>query len=501
MAALPAIGQTQVDLVIEGGAVVTMDPANRLIPAGAVAVSDGRIVAVDRAETIRQHYTAARVLDAHDKAIMPGLVDTYGHGGHGLIKGILHPRLGWPTNVLYFHATTERWWYTEGLLAALERLRFGVTCGFTVVGATPARMDSPVFAEAQARAAEEVGIRSVVGIGPPDIHVSHLPTPWTGVLWEADQPIRRQFTYEDTVRNCVAVIEKWHAAAEGRVRIALHVPYLLGRLAAHPRFLFTYNDEHVPAMIAAAEETRALADRYGLIIHSHIFRDSVSFALAKFGAERLRWLLGPDVVFAHANGLSEEEVRVLGEAAVSIAVVPFTHENIMYGVCPAVELLRAGANVTISTDGTAPYASYDLFREISRALWAQWVRFNDLNVLPAGKGLRMVTIDAARALGLDQEIGSLEVGKRADIILVNLAQPHLTPQAMLPRLLAFYTSGHDVDTVLVNGKILMEDRTVKTVDMATVLALAREEAAAAFGRFDIAPYLTLDESFWQVSAG
>ena len=107
----------------------------------------------------------------------------------------------------------------------------------------------------------------------------------------------------------------------------------------------------------------------------------------------------------------------------------------------------------------------------------------------------------ACALGLGDEIGSLEVGKRADIILVDLAQPHLTPDTMLPRLLAFYTTGRDVDTVLVNGKVLMEGRKVNTVDMAGVVELAREEIATAFGRFDIKPYLDLDASFWQVGKG
>lgn len=487
----------QVDLIIDGGVVLTMDPQNRLIQDGAVAVRGKTIAAVGTAEEVRQAYTAETVLDARHKVVMPGLVDTYGHAGHGLIKGIHHPGLGWPTNKLYFHATDERWWYTEGLLSALERLRFGVTCGFSVIGATPARMDSPVFAERQAEAVSEVGIRGVLGVGPPDPHVSHMPEPWSGTFWEGGKPVKRPFTYEDTMRNAISIIKNWHGQADGRIHVALHFPYLFGRQAAHPRIPFVYKDEHVPVMIEKAEEIRDLANRYHVLIHTHAFKGSIAFGLEKFGTGKVHQLLGPDVLLAHSNGLSEEEIRVLGEEGVGIAVVPFTHENILYGPCPAVELLQAGANVTISTDGTAPYCSYDLFKDVSRAIWTQWTRFGDQAVLPPGKALRMVTIDAARALGLHHLIGSLEVGKRADIILVDLSRPHLTPDLFVPRLLVFYTNGNDVDTVLVDGKILMQGRRVNTVDEEAVVGMAREQAALAFERFDVFDYLEMNENFWQ----
>ncbi|NLE77501.1 MAG: amidohydrolase family protein, partial [Chloroflexi bacterium] len=242
---------------------------------------------------------------------------------------------------------------------------------------------------------------------------------------------------------------------------------------------------------------RALADRYEIPIHSHVFKGSVSYALKKFGPARTHHLLGRDVIFAHSNGLAEEEVRALGEAGASIAVVSYTHENILYGVCPVIELLQAGANVTISTDGTAPYCSYDLFREVSRAMWAQWTRLGDMRLLPAGKALRMVTMDAAQALGLGHMLGSLEVGKRADIILVDADKPHLVPDLAAPRLLALYVNGNDVHTTIVDGRILMEGRKVHTVDEGEVLALAREAAERVFSRFDIAPYLQTSNDFWQ----
>jgi cytosine/adenosine deaminase-related metal-dependent hydrolase len=483
-------------MLIEGGFVLTMDPQHRLIENGAVAINNRNIVAVDTLDVLQRAYSSDAVIDARNKVVMPGLVDTYGHAGHGLIKGIHHPELGWLTNKLYFYGTDERWWHAEGMLSALERLRFGVTCGFSVVGATPARLDSPVFAQRQAEAVSDVGIRTVLGVGPPDPHVSHIEQPWSGTFWENGEPIQRTFSYQDTIRNSLTIVEDWHNGAEGRIQVALHFPYLFGRQAAHPNIPFVYEDKHVPVMIEKAEEIRDLADRYQILIHSHAFTGSVAFGLRHFGVNRVHQLLGPDVVLAHCNGLLEEEVRVLGEHGVGIAVVPFTHENILYGPCPVIELLQAGANVTISTDGTAPYCSYDLFKDVSRAMWAQWSRFGNQSLLPVGKALRMVTIDAARALGLADSIGSLEVGKRADIILVDLARPHLTPSVFVARLLAFYTNGNDVDTVIVDGKILMQGRQVMSVDEAAVLEMAQEEAARAFERLDISAYLEMDDKFW-----
>ena len=486
-----------VDLIIEHGTVLTMDPENRIISDGAVAVQGNHIAAIGSSADIGEKYTARQVLDATHKVIMPGLVDTYGHAGHGLVKGIHHPELGWPTGQLYFHATTEEWWYAEGLLSAVERLRFGVTTGLTVVGATPARMDSTIYSEKQARSSELVGIRTVLAVGPPDPYVSHVPEPWSATHWQGGKPVTKPFTYQDTLDNTKKVIEEWHRQADERIQVAVHYPYLFGRQAAHPRIPFVYNpEEHVPLMVEKADEIKDLAERYDILLHSHIFVGSVSFGLKYYGKQRVDRLLKGKVAFAHSNGLHQEEIETLGRHQTGICVVPFTHENILYGPCPIIELLQAGANVTISTDGTAPYCSYDLFKDISRAIWTQWERFKDQTLLPPGKALRMVTIDAARALGMDHLVGSLEPDKRADIILVDFDRPHLVPGELIPRQLAFYTNGNDVETVIVNGRILMQNRHVLSVDEKEIVQMAREESQKAFERQDIAMYLKMDNNFW-----
>jgi 5-methylthioadenosine/S-adenosylhomocysteine deaminase len=489
--------KTQASLIIQNGTIVTMDKENRILTDGAVAVRGNTIIEVGDSDTIRGKYSADEVLDATDKVVMPGLVDTYGHAGHGLIKGIYHPEHGWPTGTFYFNATTEDWWHAEGLLSAVERIRFGVTTGLTVVGATPARMDSPVFAKRQAQSAEKAGVRSVIAVGPPDPFVSHLPEPWSGTFWQKGRPVKKEFSFRDTIENTVKIIQDWHHGLDERIQVALHYPYLFGRQAAHPRHPFVYDPEvHVPLMIEKADEVKGLADRYQVLLHSHAFAGSVSFALRHYGRSRVERFLDGKVAFAHCNGLAREEIETLGSHATGICAVPFTHENILYGPCPIIELLQHGANVAISTDGTAPYCSYDLFKDISRAIWNEWMRFQDQTVFPPGKALRMVTIDAANVLGLGQLVGSLEPGKRADVILVDFNRPHLVPGELVPRLLAFYANGNDVESVIVDGKIIMQDRRVISVDEGEVIQSAREEAQKAFERQEIRGYLGMDQDFW-----
>jgi len=485
-----------VDLLILGGTVVTFDEHNQIIEDGGLAIQGDRIVEAGRTEELRARYASDRVIDGDDMVVMPGLVDTYAHAGHGMIGGFYHPDAGWPAGRLYWHATTEEWWYAESQLAATERLRFGVTTGASIIGSTPARTDSPVFAMRCAAAYEKVGIRAVLGVGPPDPFVPHLPRPWSGSFLEDGKWIERSFTYDQALTNSLAVIEAWHGGAEGRIRVALAPPYLFGRHAFHGRFEYVYQPGDVRVMIEKAEEMRDLADQYMVQLHTHIMTGGVSFALEHFGRRRVESLLGPDVVIAHGNGISREGVDIIGSTRSNVATAPSTAENVRYGYAPVVELLEAGANVAIATDGSAPRFSFDLWKDIVRAMWHQWMIHGTQHVMPPGKALRMVTIDAAKALGMDDEVGSLEVGKKADVILVDFNRLHLVPRTFLPQQLAYYVTGHDVHTVIVDGVVLMQDRTIKTVDVEEVKALAREEAARAFERVDLKPYCQMGQDFW-----
>jgi 5-methylthioadenosine/S-adenosylhomocysteine deaminase len=487
----------RVGLVITNGYVMTMDSDNTVLDTGAVAVDGDRIRAVGSVDDIARRFEGARTIDASGQVIMPGLVDTYSHAGHGMIKAIFRAGQGWPSNPIYWHSSTPDWWYAEAMLSALERIRFGTTTGATILGATPARADSPVYADRHLDAIEQVGTRTVLGVGPPDPFVHHLPRPWSGSHYENGEWVERPFTYEDTIANTVDVIKRRHGGADGRHRIAIAMPYLFGRQVQHFRNPYVYDPEKdAPVMLRNAQEARQIANDFGVQIHTHVFPTDLTWTVKHFGRDNVLELLGPDVVLDHANGLSAPEIELIARRGAHIAAVTFVGETVSYGPCPVIDLLDAGVNVAFATDGSAPYFSLDVWKELSRGMFTHRIVHQDMSLLPPGKALRMVTIDAAKVLNMEDEIGSLESGKKADIILVDLDRPHLTPATFVPSLLAYYANGNDVHTTIVDGKILMEDRVVKSVDESAMLELVREENARALGRHDVSEYVALDDSFW-----
>ena len=474
-----------------------MNGQHELIENGAVAVAGNRIVAVGPRAEIEAAYHAAKTIDAADKVIMPGLIDCYSHAGHGMIKGIFRPALGWPANPIYWHASTPDWWYAEAMLSALERVRFGTTTGVSILGATPARADNPIYADRHLDAISDIGLRAVLGVGPPDPFIPHIPTPWSGSHFENGEWVTRQFTYEDAIENSRDVIRRWHGGADGRISIALAIAYLFGRRAIHQRFPYHYDTERdAPIILKNARESREIADAEGVQIHTHVFRGDLAFAEEYYGRETVLEILGPDVVLDHVNDISPSEIALIAEAKANVVTVTFVGETVGYGACPVIPLLEAGANVVMATDGSAPYFSLDLWKELSRTMFTHRIQHEDMAILPPGKALRMVTIDAAMTLGLQDEIGSLEVGKKADIILVDLRRPHLTPRTALPSLLAYYATGNDVDTTIVDGKVLMENRVVLTVDESAMLDMAIDEQRRSLERIDISQFTELDEQFW-----
>jgi cytosine/adenosine deaminase-related metal-dependent hydrolase len=191
-------------------------------------------------------------------------------------------------------------------------------------------------------------------------------------------------------------------------------------------------------------------------------------------------LLGPDVHLQHCRGISLEEVRILAETGTHVTHAPSAGQAL--GRCPVPELMEAGVNVAVTTDGTSPKTSFDLFQAARKAQLINQALLRDMYLLPVGKLLEMITIDAARALGREDELGSLEAGKRADVAVVDLRQPHLVPSWMPVHRLIYEAVGNDVETVVVGGRIVMEGRRVLTVDEPAALDLAQREGEAIVAR-------------------
>jgi cytosine/adenosine deaminase-related metal-dependent hydrolase len=466
------------DLLITNGMVITMDRDRQVIKDGAVAIQDNRIVAVGPSEELSAQYTARRVIDAHRNVVMPGLIDGHGHAGHSLVKtmGAGDSSLWYQAcEAIYTAGSTASFWYADAQLAAIERLKSGTTCGVSFLGGADntLRTDDTEFADQHCRAVERVGIRAFLAVGP-----GRPPFPHPFVRWEGDMRHEIAVEFEDQLATCEALIQRWHRQGNQHIHVCLTSP------TPKP------DDAYLNDSIAQARAMRELSRRYGTRFtqDGHV-QGSVKMAHEQFD------FLGPDVFLSHCIDLTEEEVRICRDTETKVVHNPSANFSIM-GRCPVPELLDAGVTVMLGSDGSAPNRSFDMFRHMFQCMHYHRTYHHDPRLLPPGKVLEMVTIEAARGLGLDDEIGSLESGKKADVILIDMAKPHLYPLNMPVFRLAYFANGSDVDTVIVDGQVVMEHRVVQTVNEADALELAQSETEAMLDRTQLRGLLEMPEHIW-----
>ena len=471
-----------VDILITGGTVVTMDSTRRVLEDGAVAITGDRIVAVGPAGELAKRFEARMTIDAQRKIVMPGLIDGHGHAGHGLVKSLGMDTEQWypATEQIYARGSSVDFWRAEALLTGVEKVRFGVTTSLSFFGGGDMimRTDDPAYGDAYMSAIDTVGLRFFLAVGP-----RRPPFPRTYTQWTGDSSRDVEVSFDRQLEVSESLIKTWNGAGQGRLHIAMMFP--------------THHPETTPLAPAALAEltaqaraARALSKRYGLLFtqdgHS---RGSVKFADAVFD------ILGPDALLSHATGMTDEEIAIVARTGTKIVHNPSANAA-MREQFRLVELLDAGVTVMLGSDGVAPDRSYDLVRHMFQAMRYHRAALKDTKVLPAGKVLEMVTIDAARALGLEKEIGSLEPGKKADVILVDWFRPHLVPMNMPLYRLAYFANGNDVSTVLVNGRVLMRDRVVLSVNEEEVLLMAQREADAAIRRTGLERLTATPDGFW-----
>ncbi len=471
------------DIIITNGIVVTMDPQRRVIENGAVAIEKDRIVAVGTTDEVLAAHKAKTIIDASRKIVMPGLIDGHAHAGHGLIKTMG----GGDSNAwyeachkAYTVASTPEFWRAEARLAALERLRFGVTTGVSLLGGgdTILRTDEPVYADAHCEGVREVGTRSVVAVGP-----TRPPHPRTYARIVDGEAVERPVSFEEQFETCKTLIDTWHGKHGGRLNIALITPTLR---AEH---LAELGSENLEEAKRQARLTAALAREAGLVFtqDGHT-KGSVAYA-NELG------ILGPNALLSHSTDLTQDEIRIVADTGTSIAHNPSAIASIL-GRCPVPELLEAGANVCLGSDATAPDRSGDMFRHMQQCMHYHRTYFKDPTWLPPGRVLEMCTIDSAKALGMDKDIGSLEVGKKADVVLVDLRRPHLYPLNMPVFRLIYFANGNDVDTVIVDGRIALQNRKAMFVDEDEVLDDAQRETEAMLNRTGFRSMLETPKMFW-----
>ncbi len=451
------------DLLIRGGVVITMDPQRRVIADGAVAVAGGRIAAVGPTREVEAAHGGARqVIEARGRAVLPGLVDGHAHAGHGLVKTMgNNDSAAWSEacRIIYTLASPPSFWRAEARLAAFERLRFGVTTGVSLLGGGDSvqRVDDPAFCDAHCEAVREVGIRAVVALGPTR---PPFPRPYVGV-----DGVERPVSFEQQLDTITACIERWHGK-EG-IRIATLMP--------------VYREQkHDPEKVREIENQGRLVREAGRKRATLFHQDGHRTGSIEM-AERMFGLLGPDAFLSHCTELTDADIDTLVRTGASVVHNPSAIAAVR-GYCPVPRMLEAGVNVMIGSDATAPDRSGDMFRHMFQCIRYHQRAYRDETMIPPGKALEMVTIDAARGLGLGHEIGSLEPGKLADVITVDLSAPHMVPANMPVARVVYFANGHDVKEVVVGGRVLLRGGVAGHLDATEIATEAWRETDAMLDR-------------------
>jgi len=431
--------QRMIELLIHSGIVVTMNPEHRIIEDGALAIDQGRILDVGESTILRSQYKGKKEIDATHKIVMPGLVNLHFHADN-FSRGV-GEHLGleeWIDTIYYpmLAAMTPDDAYKTAMLAYSEVIKGGTTTVNDMYIKLPSLAD----------AAEKTGIRAVLSSEGADL-------------------IPGQETLED---NEKAFLERNNTAG-GRIQVVFGI-------------------EWIPVCSAEyIKKARFLADKYGVGVHVHLneSKGEVQLCKEKYGKPPVEFvydlgLLGPDVVAAHCVWLSDPEIELIAKTGTHISHNPVSNAKLGNGVARTIDYLKAGINVGLGTDDAPCNNNNDMFEVMKYASLFQKAIHTDASLLPSWQILEMATINGAKALGLDKQIGSLEIGKKADVILVDTWTPALTPvfhglnSNVLPHLV-YVAHGENVDTTIVDGKILMEERKLLTVDEDHVI----EEATRA----------------------
>jgi len=432
-----AMSQQAVDLLLEAPWLI---PGNGLpvVADAAVAVRDGRIVAAGERTDLARRYAPAERCMLPDHVVLPGLVNSHGHLAMSLFRGFAEdmPLQAWLAERVWpLEAThVDEQFVRDGVrLAALEMLRAGVTC-FS---------DMYFFPEITAREAKAMGLRAQVAFPVID-----LPNVWSRT---ADEGIHKGLALSDEYR---------------------HDPFV--RIAFGPHAVYTVDQDGLQKVLMFSEELDL-----NVQIHLHENRQEIQETLARFGVSGIRYLgdhglLGPRLQAVHMTHVDADEMDLLAQANVNVVNCPISNAKLGCGVCPTAGLLSAGINVCLGTDGAASNNRLSVLAEARMASLLTKLQRHDAAALPAGVALDMATINGARALGMADEIGSIEAGKWADLVAVDTHTPELQPLYDPVAQLIHGAADSNVSDVWVAGRRLLQDRQPTCVDTAEIVVRARQ---------------------------
>jgi 5-methylthioadenosine/S-adenosylhomocysteine deaminase len=432
-------------LLIKDARIITLDKSDRILD-GSVAIEDGRITAIEAVMTDREVASFDEVIDARNRVLLPGFVQTHIHLCQTLFRGAaddlalidwLKQRV-WPMEA----AHTPESLYASARLGIAELIRGGTTCALT--------METVNHTEAVFRAIDESGFRATAGKCMMD-QGDDVPQ---ALIEESD----------DSIAESIELLKRWHGRSGGRIRYCLA-----------PRFA-------VSCSRRLLERVAQLSREHSVLVHTHASenRDEIELVDQSTGKRNIEYLretglTAPHVVLAHCIWLDEHEMEILRHTGTHVAHCPSSNLKLASGFARIVEMLEQGISVSLGADGAACNNRLDMFTEMRTAALIQKA-LRGSQALPAPTTLRMATICGAHALGLSAEIGSIEVGKRADLQLLNLNQLHTTPHPDLISTIVYAAEADDVETVIIDGRIIMRERELLTLNEEEVISQANRQA-------------------------
>jgi 5-methylthioadenosine/S-adenosylhomocysteine deaminase len=442
-------GRRRVSLIVTGGTVLTQNAAHRILTPGAVAINGTDIVDVDTPAAISAKYQAAETIDARDQLVLPGLINTHSHAPMVMYRGLADDMalMDWLQKYIF---------PAEAKTVSPELVRVGTRLAAVemIESGTTAFVDMYYFEEEIAKAAFEAGLRGVLGETIIEFPVADARTPAEG-LARAERFIKE---FKDN---------------------GLVVP------AVAPHALYT-NDK--ATLIASA----ALARKYGvpIVIHFAETEDEVKTAREQYqmtptAALESLGVLGPTTIGAHGVWVDDADIAILKRTGTGVAHNPESNMKLASGAAPVTKYLAAGVKLGLGTDGAASNNDLDMFEAMRQASFLAKLTTRDPTAVKAQDALDMATLGGARVIGMEKLLGSLEAGKRADLITVSTRSARQTPMYDPVSHLVYVTRGDDVRSTIVNGKVLMSDRRLRTLDRESVIADANRLAArvrAAVGR-------------------
>jgi 5-methylthioadenosine/S-adenosylhomocysteine deaminase len=427
----------RVDLIVRGGTVVTMDETRRVIDQGAVVIDKGRIVAVGKTVDLARWFIPSQIIEARGRAVIPGLINGHTHVPMSLFRGIGDDLdlNDWLTRYIF---------PAEAKNVTEDFVRAGTQLGLAemIRGGTTTYCDMYYFEDAIADETARAGVRGVLGETVIDF------------------PVADNKTWPEAMRYSERFLAKWKSHPLITPAIAPHAPY-------------TVSEEHL-------KEVRAIADRMKapIVIHVAETRKEVDDITKQKGVPPVEYLarigfLSSRMVAAHTVFLNEKEIGLLKDHGVGSVHNPESNMKLASGVAPVPRMLRDGLRLGLGTDGAASNNDLSMWEAMDAAAKLHKLSSGDPRMVKAEEALAMATIGGARALHLENEIGSIEKGKRADLVVVDLDSLHQTPLYNIYSHLVYATKASDVRTVIIEGRPVMLDRRLLTLDEALIKRRAR----------------------------